>query len=66
MAYMFAINTSCQHDGCRKPATHRVCKQTNDTIGTFCKKHALVRLASLEAAETRNSHGRPAGTGDQP
>jgi hypothetical protein len=66
MAYMFAISTECQKDGCRKRATHRVCDRINDTKGTFCKKHATARLEDLQRTENRRQAAPSAAPSQEP
>jgi hypothetical protein len=62
MAYMFSIQTTCQKEGCKKPRSHRVCNQRNDTMGDYCKKHAEERLDDLERTELRQFRSRDEAT----
>jgi hypothetical protein len=58
MAYIVAIKTTCDHDGCRKPATHAVFNRINDRMGKFCKRHGEARLADLQLTENRRPDER--------
>ena len=53
MAYMFAIQTACQWERCKRPRTHRVCNHINDTMGDYCEAHAEARLKSLQETEAK-------------
>ena len=53
MAYMVSISTTCQADYCKKPRTHRVCSQINESKGDYCKRHAKKRLDEMQATEDR-------------
>ncbi len=53
MAYMYRIGTTCNHSGCHRAQTYRVCDARNDTKGDYCKRHATARLASQQATENQ-------------
>lgn len=51
MAYAVALETACTETGCKRPATHEVRNQWNETVRRCCRRHADALVRRLSADE---------------